>query len=386
MNPPDFQRDVVCLAGLPFDRVDLASTVERVHLAIGERRRCWLSTANLDFVVGAQRDAAFRDTVWRSDLSVADGMPLVWMARLMGLGLPERVAGASLFERLCDETRRAVRFYFFGGPPGAAQRAGERLAARPSAARCAGHDSPGFGGVASMSEASRLARINASGADFLVVALGARKGQAWIEHNLDALETPVVAHLGAVVNFAAGTLRRAPRWVQAAGLEWLWRIKEEPHLWRRYAHDAAALGRLVLRGALPYAWRARRSRAGRSATGCAAECADDDQGCTLRLSGACVAPDLQPLRNALARAAGQAGPVRIDLREVQRVDAAAVALIGLLWTSRRPAVGRCTVVGARPAVRRVFECLGAAFLLAADDAAARPLAARRYDGIGTAQK
>lgn len=63
-----------------------------------------------------------------------------------------------------------------------------------------------------------------------------------------------------------------------------------------------------------------------------------------------------------------------------------VALIGLLWTSRRPAVGRCTVVGARPAVRRVFECLGAAFLLAADDAAARPLAARRYDGIGTAQK
>ncbi|MCD8512378.1 MAG: WecB/TagA/CpsF family glycosyltransferase, partial [Nitrincola sp.] len=101
------------------------------------------------------------------------------------------------------------------------------------------HD-PGRGDVASMSTPEIIEKINLSQADFLVVSLGAKKGQAWILHNLDKIQVPVVSHLGAVVNFVAGTVKRAPKVWQKLGLEWLWRIVEEPYLWKRYASDGFA--------------------------------------------------------------------------------------------------------------------------------------------------
>src|SRR5262249_32434527 len=143
---------------------------------------------------------------------------------------------------------------------GAARTAAEALNSARAGLRCAGYEAPGFGSIAEMSAPSSIARINASGADFVVVALGARKGQAWIEHNRSRLEAPVVSHLGAVLNFAAGRVRRAPRWMQRTGLEWLWRIREERALWRRYLSDALAAARLVFTRVLPLAWEMRRAR------------------------------------------------------------------------------------------------------------------------------
>jgi N-acetylglucosaminyldiphosphoundecaprenol N-acetyl-beta-D-mannosaminyltransferase len=86
-----------------------------------------------------------------------------------------------------------------------------------------------------------------------VVSLGAAKGQAWILHNLAALKVPIVSHLGAVVNFVADRVARAPAWMQRLGLEWVWRILEEPKLWRRYLADGLALIKLVFTKVLPYA-------------------------------------------------------------------------------------------------------------------------------------
>lgn len=258
------ERDLVHLLGLPFDRVTMDDAVRQVLEAVRTRRRLFLSTPNLNFLVAAQRDPAFRASVLDSDLSLADGMPLVWMSRLLGTPLPERVAGSSLFERLRDEPRPAgvdpIRVYFFGGPPGAAEAAARRLNGQGGGMVCVGFESPGFGTVEDMSGEEVIARINAAGADFLVVALGAEKGQAWIQRNRSRLQAPVLSHLGAVVNFAAGTVSRAPVWMQRAGLEWVWRVKEEPRLWRRYAGDARALASLLLRRVLPdaLALRARR--------------------------------------------------------------------------------------------------------------------------------
>ena len=82
-------------------------------------------------------------------------------------------------------------------------------------------------------------------ADFLAVSLGAKKGQLWLHRNHQRLTVPVRAHLGVTVNFQAGTVKRAPPRLRAWGLEWLWRIKEEPHLWRRYAHDGWVLLGLI---------------------------------------------------------------------------------------------------------------------------------------------
>ncbi len=106
---------------------------------------------------------------------------------------------------------------------------------------CVGSFYPGFGSVDDMSTPAIIDAINASDADFLAVALGAKKGQAWLQRNHARLQIPVRVHLGATINFQAGTLKRAPTIMQRWGLEWLWRIKEEPQLWRRYWNDGIVL-------------------------------------------------------------------------------------------------------------------------------------------------
>lgn len=259
------ERRCVTVAGLPFDVMDTQGAAERLSGAMRDGQRLFLSTPNLNFLVAAQRDEAFRASVLASDLSVADGMPVVWLARLQGTPLPERVAGSSLFDLLRrgagqQVLGRPIKVYFFGGPPGVAERACAVLNAEHAAGRGhmrgVGAQCPGFGPVGAMSPPEAIAAINASGADFLVVALGAQKGQAWIMHNLDRLTVPVVSHLGAVVNFVAGTVQRAPLAWQRLGLEWLWRIRQEPQLFRRYWSDGWALLRLVARAV------AQRRRAG----------------------------------------------------------------------------------------------------------------------------
>ncbi len=264
MNDP--VREVICLFGLPFDVVTMDETVRRVRDAVQARQRLFLSTPNLNFLIGCQRDAAFRQSVIDSDLSIADGMPLVWISRWLGTPLPERVTGSGLFERLRDEPappgHEPIKVYFFGGPPGAAEAASRNMNTRAAGMVCVGYETPGFGSIEEMSGQDVLDRINASNADFLIVALGAVKGQAWIQRNRTHLLAPVISHLGAVVNFAAGTVSRAPSWVQRAGLEWLWRIKEEPALWRRYWRDALALSETFFRqlALLPHGLGLRRQR------------------------------------------------------------------------------------------------------------------------------
>src|SRR5512137_1504589 len=147
----DDARDVVCILGLPFDAITLQDAVQRVRDAVHARRRLFLSTPNLNFLIGSRIDAAFRRSVVDSDLSVADGMPLVWMSRLLGTPLPERVTGSDLFERLRNDPlppgHAPIRVYFYGGPPGAAEAAARRLNAESSAMTCVGYESPGFGAV-----------------------------------------------------------------------------------------------------------------------------------------------------------------------------------------------------------------------------------------------
>jgi N-acetylglucosaminyldiphosphoundecaprenol N-acetyl-beta-D-mannosaminyltransferase len=244
-------RRVFCLVGLPFDALSMEETERLIRQGAASRQTRILSTPNLNWVATASRDRAFRDSVLASDCSVVDGMPLVWLARLLGLPCRERVSGSDLMERLHASTH-PLRVYFFGGLGDVADRAVRALRHRPSGLIPAGSCNPGKGSVMDMSTTVIIDDINQASPDFLVVSLGALKGQAWIMHNRSALQVPWVSHLGAVVNFFAGEVRRAPAWVAASGLEWLWRIYQEPALWRRYAADAVTVLKLLLFRLLPY--------------------------------------------------------------------------------------------------------------------------------------
>jgi N-acetylglucosaminyldiphosphoundecaprenol N-acetyl-beta-D-mannosaminyltransferase len=243
---PDTSRNVHYLLGLPFDAITLDQAVAQIRSAAETRTPCFFSTPNLNFLMTAQSNAAFRQSVINSDLSLADGMPIVWLSKLMGIPIPERVAGSDVFEALRrPDAGRKIKVFFFGGANGVAKIASEKINAENGGMVCVGYESPGFGSLESMSTPNMLAKINASSADFLVVAMGAVKGQAWIEFNRSKLDVPVISHLGAVINFVAGNVHRAPLWMQRNGLEWLWRIKEEPELWRRYFNDGKMLCKLV---------------------------------------------------------------------------------------------------------------------------------------------
>ncbi len=356
----DFYRPVHCLLGLPFDAVSLSQAARRLERARARETRCFLSTPNLNFLVAAQRDGEFRDSVCRSDLSVADGMPLVWLARLLGLPVRERVSGSGLFDFLRQQSPERWKVFFFGGPEGVGQQACEALADGAAAMRAAGHLYPGFGDVQQMSRADWIKRINGSGADFLVVSLGSAKGQAWISRNLDQLHAPVVSHLGAVVNFVAGTVARAPRWMQRTGLEWLWRIKEEPRLWQRYARDGFALLRLVATRVLPLALLQRLQAPAQAEFAKARVTRPHGSGVAhARLHGAWREANLAPVRAVFGQLLGVGGDVTLDLSHTTGVDSAFAGLLLLLDTALRDRGDRLNLVNVKPAVHRLLALQGA---------------------------
>lgn len=362
--PPDFSRNVHCLLGLSFDAITLAEAELRIRNAAEQRIPCFLSTPNLNFLIACQTDAAFRDSVINSDLSVADGMPIVWLARLLGIPIHERVAGSTLFERLSHGSGRKLAVYFFGGPDGVAEAACRQLAVENKGMTCAGYESPGFGSIADMSTEAVIQRINASNADFLVVALGARKGQAWIEHNRQRLNAPVISHLGAVVNFVAGTVHRAPAWVQNIACEWLWRIKEEPGLTRRYLSDGWMFLRLLVTRAIPCAWLLYQHKPGRNQLQTATvDVRDDDSGIVVRLRGPWLQDNLAVLRECFSKVALAAKDVRIDLEQVPYVDMSFLGLVLLLYGAQTSHSRGLSCGPVNPRVRRIFEYGGGAFLL-----------------------
>jgi N-acetylglucosaminyldiphosphoundecaprenol N-acetyl-beta-D-mannosaminyltransferase len=359
----DFDRDVHCLMGLPIDAICMEGAVERVRQDAFSNRRCFVSTVNLNFLMAARSDAAFRSSVLHSDLVLADGMPLVWVARLLRVPIRERVAGAGLFESLYAHPGPPVSVFFFGGPDGAAQAACDHINRTSSGLRCAGFDSPGFGSVEQISEADRIERINRSGAQFIVVALGAKKGQAWIEYNRDRLNAPVLCHLGAVVNFTAGTVRRAPRWLQAIGGEWLWRIYHEPALWQRYWNDGVSFARLFWSSILLLSLQRWFSGIGPAPIAPTISIRHSSEGTVVELVGAWDRRALGPLRRALAAFQKQSGSVTLRMAGVTRIDSALIGLVMLAQGASRQS-GRFAISDVSPKVRKLLGRNEAGYLLA----------------------
>lgn len=360
----DYNRRVYAVLGLPFDAVTMEQAEAKLLADLAQRRRNFFSTPNLNFLVAALEDVPFRDSVLRSDLSIADGMPIIWIARLLGIPLRERVAGSTLFERLRAQRQVPVTVFFFGGPDGVARRAGDVLNAEHGTMRCVGARSPGFGSIEQMSTPELIAEINDANADLLVVALGAKRGQSWIEHNLAALRPPLVSHLGAVVNFVAGTVARAPGLVGRLGLEWLWRIKEEPALWRRYWRDGVALLGLVTGSVLPGALAAaRQRRAGGVRTAPTLHAAPGPRLTRLTLAGDWLEPDLAPLRAALAAAGAAPGDLVLDLAGVTRVDSALIGLLMLAFGHHAKAGTAFSVTACSAAAAGALRLARAEYLL-----------------------
>ena len=360
----EINRDVWVILGLPFDALDMNTAVQRVYDAVDNNLPCFISTPNLNFLIACQTDDAFRRSVINSDLSMADGMPLIWIARLLRIPLKERVAGSGLIEALIHSKSRVsnpVKVFFFGGVDDVAQQACQILQQTSCGISCVGSLNPGFGTVEEMSQPHIIEMINRSGAEFVIVSLGARKGQSWIEKNRKKLDAPVMSHLGAVVNFIAGTIERAPPLWQRLGLEWLWRIKEEPALWKRYFFDGLGLLKLLITRLLPYAlliyFNRKKSVEGASVS----ITVDQNKGGTLvTMEGVAVSGNLQTVREAFDKILEHTGEISIDLMHVDYVDP---SFVGLLLVLYKHVGERLKITATSPLVRKIIVYNGVRFLL-----------------------
>jgi N-acetylglucosaminyldiphosphoundecaprenol N-acetyl-beta-D-mannosaminyltransferase len=171
----------------------------------------------------------------RVSLSLVDGMPLVWAARVLGRPVPEQVSGSDLVMPLLERAaERRWRVCFFGGAEGVGAKARDRLRETLPALQVVGVEAPRVDVDAPAEERDGLlAPIVAMKPDIILVALGAPKQEIWIDRNRDALRPAVLLGIGASLDFIAGTIPRAPRWMSRAGLEWLFRLSREP---RRLAY------------------------------------------------------------------------------------------------------------------------------------------------------
>lgn len=361
----DFDRDVYCIGGLPFDAIDLTHTISRLRDAKHTKTPCFLTTPNLNFLALSQQDADFRNSVLHSDLVIADGAPIVWLARLLGIPIRERVAGSTLFETLGKDTREKMKVYFFGGPTGVAAEASARINKQSTGLTCVGYHSPGFGTVEEMSEKAIIDNINISDADFLVVALGAKKGQAWIVNNLHKIKIPLVSHLGAVVNFEAKRLKRAPVALQKMGLEWAWRIKEEPHLWRRYWADGWFLLRFLTTKVFPYIiWMAfNRQRLKSLSQKSTVELDATALNVNLTASGAVMDPVSRDIRALLRQASLQNKSVQLNLADTEYLSFGMLGLLLLLKKQLDKQGNQLKIIGIQPGMRKLLHWNGLDYLL-----------------------
>jgi N-acetylglucosaminyldiphosphoundecaprenol N-acetyl-beta-D-mannosaminyltransferase len=249
----------VSVWGLPLAPWTFQQTLAEIERLIDRGEPGYFITANLHYAMLTARRPALVTVNRNARFLGADGMPLVWASRWRTRCLPERVTGADLVPALCRRAaERGDRVFLLGGAPGVGQQAAETLRKRWPTLTIVGIEAPPFRELTAEENAELVARIRVVHPDILLVAFGQPRGELWIAENHRLLGVPVCVQVGASLDFLAGKVPRAPRWLQRLGLEWIYRLLREPsRLWLRYAANALFAARMLLRDC----WTPRQRRA-----------------------------------------------------------------------------------------------------------------------------
>ncbi|MEZ6139413.1 MAG: WecB/TagA/CpsF family glycosyltransferase [Zavarzinella sp.] len=223
----------------------MAETMAAIEQLVKQRQPALIITANLNYAMLCANSQELRDLNQRAAFLLADGMPMVWWSRWIGRPLPERVAGSDMMAHLASYgAARGWRFYLLGAGPGVAERAGKKLQEQYPGLVICGTECPPFRTLTTEEIHFQRHRILAAKPDILLVAFGQPKGERWILQHMDELQVPVSIQVGATLDFVAGIVSRAPRWMQITGMEWLYRLLQEPkRLVRRYFDNIAFIVR-----------------------------------------------------------------------------------------------------------------------------------------------
>jgi N-acetylglucosaminyldiphosphoundecaprenol N-acetyl-beta-D-mannosaminyltransferase len=226
------------LLGVPVALTDYERTLDWIDAAVAARSREYICVAAVHTVMAVQEDEQLRDAVLGASFTVPDGQPLVWALRALGHDMGARVYGPTLMDEACARAARTgLKMYLYGGRnQGALAQLTRTLRLRYPGLKIVGGYAPPFRPLTEAEERHVAHDINRSGADVVWVGIGVPKQEKWMARMRPRLDAPVLIGVGAAFDFHAGLVPQAPAALQRLGLEWLFRMLQEPRrLWKRYA-------------------------------------------------------------------------------------------------------------------------------------------------------
>lgn len=226
------------------DNLTMSEAIQKIDGLIRNRKHSYVVTPNMDHIVLIEKDQLFKKAYDNADLVLTDGQPLLWIAKWQGTPIKEKVSGSDLFPEICSlSANNGYKIYILGAAEGIAAKAAKKLKNKYRGLQIVGTYSPPIGFEKDKDEVKRIIdKINISGADILAVALGAPKGEKFIYRIREEICVSLSISIGATIDFEAGKIKRAPKWISDIGFEWLYRITQDPgRLIKRYWNDAISI-------------------------------------------------------------------------------------------------------------------------------------------------
>lgn len=230
----------VNIGNVIIDNLTMDEALRSIETFIANRKPCYITNPNVDIVMRYNKDKEFARYYDEGALCLADGTPILWAAQFLGTPLKAKISGSDFVPRVCElANAKRYKIFFMGGRPGAGEAAQKKLLESLPNIQIVGTYAPPFGFEKDEKELAHIATmIKQAKPDILFVGLGAPKQERWIKQYHQELGVPVSMGVGVTFEFIAGIVKRSPKWMQHAGLEWLWRLCMEPRrLWKRYLID-----------------------------------------------------------------------------------------------------------------------------------------------------
>lgn len=230
------------------NNLTMSETVEAIEKMIEEERKSYVVAINVDVVMKIESDSYLKEIVDNADMVLVDGKPLVWISKLYGKPLKAKISGSDLVPILCEvSAQKGYRMFIIGGKDGIAEQAKKRLEEKYPDIEIVGTYAPPMGFEKDKKELNKINdMISEVKPDLLITCFGCPKQEKWIYENINRYDAKVSVCAGATVDFLAGNVKRAPRWMSEHGLEWFYRFLQEPkRMFRRYFIDDVKIMRLI---------------------------------------------------------------------------------------------------------------------------------------------
>lgn len=350
-------RKLLIILGTPVDDVNMDEALQRIEAFITTGRATGkghqIATINADFVVKSLQDVELRRILQEADMATADGMPLVWSARLLGVPMAGRVTGADMVPALAERAaQKGYSIYFLGAAPGVAEKAARILQQQYPTLKIAGIASPSVEAV-QHGDPAVIAACKAAKPDILLVAFGNPKQEKWIYRHTQELGIPVMIGVGGTFDFIAGVTKRAPQWMQQRGLEWSYRLFQQPgRLWKRYSTDLFGFGYFFL-----WQWWVMRQQGATSPVLPTSELMTVNETVIMNVKGRLDRSNQHSFAEKAYRALAEQSYLIINLAQADFLDSSAIGTLVALCKQAREKGGNLWLTNIPATIQQVLSLL-----------------------------